>query len=269
MFGKNPKRGPETGDGQTLQVVNIFPTLQGEGPFAGHPAVFIRLGGCNLACSFCDTEFEQFEAMTLDAVLAQVTKLSGCTPSPEITGGDFDLSQGRGLPVAQHTETSPLGEVEKRPSRFSGEGVQRQFIRDLVVITGGEPLRQNIAPLCEALLAAGLRVQIETNGTLWRELPKAAHVVCSPKVTDGRYHTLRPDILARVDALKFIISADDAEYADVGQVGQVGTNIPVYVQPMDSYDHTRNAANLVRAAALAQTHGYRLSLQVHKLLGIA
>ena len=220
MFGDNPKRPPETGDGQVLKVVEIFPTLQGEGPFVGQPSIFVRLGGCNLACGFCDTEFEKFSEMTLDALLVQVEKL---------TAG----------------------------------------IRDLVVITGGEPLRQNIVPLCEALLTQGLRVQIETNGTLWRPLPEEVNIVCSPKVTDGKYHALRPDLLARVDALKFIVSADDVEYRTVGEVGQKGTTIPVYVQPMDAYEPTKNQANLAHAVQLAQTHGYRLSLQTHKLLGIA
>lgn len=220
MFGKNPKRPPENGEGTTLHVVEIFPTLQGEGPFVGQPAVFVRLGGCNLACDFCDTEFEAFDAMALDDILKAVT---------------------------QHADG----------------------IRDLVVITGGEPLRQNIAPLCEALLAKGMRVQIETNGTLWRALPAAVNVVCSPKVTDGKYHPLRPDLLARVDALKFIVSADEDDYHTVGEVGQAGTAIPVYVQPMDEYDPARNAKNMAHALALAQTHGYRLSLQTHKMLGIA
>jgi 7-carboxy-7-deazaguanine synthase len=222
MFGKNPLRPPESGDGSLLQVVNIFPTLQGEGPFVGHPAVFVRLGGCNLACSFCDTEFEAFAPLALSDLLAQLNAL-------------------------------------------------RQPGRDLVVITGGEPLRQNIAPLCEALLAQGWRVQIETNGTLWRPLPDAVSIVCSPKMTAGSYHSLRPDVLARVDALKFIVAAAPGDYHSVGNVGQheSGRAIPVYVQPMDAYDMTLNAANTAHALALAQAHGYRLSLQTHKLLGIA
>jgi 7-carboxy-7-deazaguanine synthase len=220
MFGKNPIRPPEKGDGSTLKVVEIFATLQGEGPFVGQPSVFVRLGGCNLACGFCDTEFEQFEEMDLGSVVGQVTQLGGTT-------------------------------------------------HDLVVITGGEPLRQNIAPLCEALLAEGLRVQIETNGTLWRELPQGVNIVCSPKISDGKYHPIRPDLLARVDALKFIVSADDADYRTVGEVGQAGTTIPVYVQPMDAYDPAKNTANAAHALALAQAHGYRLSMQMHKLWGIA
>ena len=219
MFGNNPIRPPEKGDGSSLKVVEIFYTLQGEGPFAGHPSVFIRLGGCNLACDFCDTEFESFKDMSLEDILQQVIKA------------------GR--------------------------------IADLVVITGGEPFRQPIGPLCEVLVARGMRVQIETNGTLWRELPKDVHIICSPKTTDGTYHPLREDLLERVDALKFIISAHHPLYNTVGDVGQAAHNIPVYVQPMDEQDCALNAENQARALELALEHGYRLSLQTHKLLGIA
>ena len=219
MFGKNPKRPPEAGDGSTLQIVEIFPTLQGEGPYVGQPSVFVRLGGCNLACDFCDTEFEKFEDMALDEVVKT---------------------------IFHHAAQ----------------------VRDLVVITGGEPLRQNIAPLCEKLLAAGMRVQIETNGTVWRELPKAVDIVCSPKMTDGKYHALRPDLLERVSALKFIVAAA-GEYHGIGDVGQRARKIPVYVQPMDEYDPARTQANMKHALELALTKGYRLSLQTHKMLGIA
>lgn len=220
MFGKNPKRPPETGDGTTLQIQEIFPTLQGEGPYAGHPAIFIRLGGCNLACDFCDTEFESFSPVALEEVVCQV--------QAHATAG-----------------------------------------QSLVVITGGEPLRQNIAPLCAALIDKDFTVQIETNGTLWRDLPDAVEVVCSPKNPSGTgYAPLRPDVLARAQALKFIISSTLAGYMQVGDVGQSAHAIPVYVQPMDEYDAGKNAANQAYAAKLAQRHGYRLSLQLHKIIGV-
>lgn len=218
MQGRNPIRPPQKGDGQTLEVKHIFPTL-GEGPNAGTPAVFVRLGGCNLACDFCDTDFENFKSMPLGGILGSVRELAG-----------------------KHIK--------------------------LVVITGGEPFRQNIAPLCEALLAAGFRVQIETNGTLWRELPTEVEIVCSPKTTSGQYAALREDLLPRVTALKFIVSAQHPHYRDVGEVGQSSRGIPVYVQPMDEYDAAKNAANTALALQLAQLRGYRLSLQTHKMLGI-
>ena len=40
---------------QNLDITEIFFTIQGEGPFSGHRAVFIRLAGCNLQCPACDT----------------------------------------------------------------------------------------------------------------------------------------------------------------------------------------------------------------------
>jgi organic radical activating enzyme len=224
MRGKNPIRLPASGDGNILDVKHIFPTLQGEGPFVGHPAVFVRLGGCNLACTFCDTNFEDFRAIPVGGIIEQVAALA-------------------------------KNEEGKR-------------IRNLVVITGGEPLRQNIAPLCEALLAEGFKVQIETNGTLFRPLPAEVDIVCSPKNTGGGYFPIREDLLSRLSALKFLISRFDEKYNHVGDVGQGAYPIPVYVQPMDEYDTKRNAENLTYAAELAQRHGYRLSLQTHKILGI-
>ncbi len=218
MFGDNPIRPPVAGDGHTLEVVQIFATIQGEGPFAGMPAIFIRLGGCNLACDFCDTEFETFTAMALDKIMQQVTELR---------------------------DTQPLA-----------------------VITGGEPLRQNIGPLCERLLGEGMKVQIETNGTLWRDVPEAVHVVCSPKISQGRYHPLREDVLNHADALKFIVSASHPDYGDIADVGQGTHPTPVYIQPMDEYDADKNKANQALAAKLAIRHNATLSLQLHKILGI-
>lgn len=86
MFGENPKLGPDWGEGTSLKVVKIFSTIQGEGPFVGVPAVFVRLGGCNLACNFCDTEFDIFTEMSLTKIMDQIKN----SPSKliVITGGE-------------------------------------------------------------------------------------------------------------------------------------------------------------------------------------
>ncbi len=76
MFGDNPKRPPLKDDGTSLEIKNIFKTIQGEGPLAGVPAIFIRLGGCNLACNFCDTEFEDFTKKSIGQIIAEVNKFS-------------------------------------------------------------------------------------------------------------------------------------------------------------------------------------------------
>ena len=56
-----------------IDVQEIFPTLQGEGPFVGYPSVFIRLGGCNLACDFCDTEFDSYKNFSLEKIIIDVS----------------------------------------------------------------------------------------------------------------------------------------------------------------------------------------------------
>jgi len=221
MFGKNKILKLQHHSGDNLDIVEIFPTLQGEGPYVGHASVFVRLGGCNLACEFCDTQFDEFKTILVDEILEQVEEMS--------------------------------------------KNQQNKRVRNLVVITGGEPLRQPIEKLCQRLIDAGFLVQIETNGTLFRDLPKEVKIICSPKMSNGKYYEIRADLLERIDALKFIISKHDQDY---NLVPDWNCDIPIYVQPMDEYDAVKNKDNVKYASKLAQENDYILSLQMHKILDI-
>lgn len=227
MFGKNPVRGQESGDGRRLWIQEIFYTLQGEGPFSGQPAVFIRTAGCNLRCFWCDTDFESSEWRP-------------------------DLSE-----IAEKIEAN-------RPAHC-----------DLVVVTGGEPMRQNIVPLIEMLLAEGIRVQIETNGTLWLDLPEDERlsIVCSPKTP-----TLSSALVGRIDAFKYVVSHAGLDPEDglpngstqladrPGRLFRPPDGATVYVSPRDERGETE--VNIRAAAQSALKHGYRLSLQTHKIIGL-
>ena len=57
------------------RIVEIFESLQGEGWNTGMPAVFIRLGKCNLACSWCDTDYLKFGMMSLSDILGRLKKI--------------------------------------------------------------------------------------------------------------------------------------------------------------------------------------------------
>lgn len=72
----------------SLEICEIFYSLQGESTRTGLACVFVRLSGCNLSCTWCDTPYAaaQSASMTLYQIVDQVTAF-GC-PMVEITGGE-------------------------------------------------------------------------------------------------------------------------------------------------------------------------------------
>lgn len=229
MFGANPRRAPEPA-GAPLWVQEVFYTLQGEGPFLGRPAVFVRLGGCNLACWFCDTEFES----------------SAWRPEPP------ELLEAVKAAI-------PAG------ARCA-----------LVVVSGGEPLRQAVGPFVALLLAEGFAVQFETNGTLWTPLPDDPRVsfVVSPKT--ARVH---PEVARRAIAYKYVVAAGELDPEDglpltnMQRKGgephrlarpEPGSAARVMVMPLDAQDPEANARHAAAALGTALAHGYDLTLQAHK-----
>lgn len=225
MFGKNPIRKQDLSAPDALRVKEMFYTLQGEGPYAGQVAVFVRLAGCNLQCHFCDTDFESDAfAVTPQDILKTVKDLM------------------------------PAG---------------------LVVLTGGEPMLQNIAPLCELLDANGYLVQIETAGTVWvPDLPEHVTLVCSPKT--GSVHKLVEEHCVH---WKYLIKAGEQSEHDglpnfsTHEAGKEHAlyrpqHGVIYLQPMDEQDAASNQANMNAAVQTCMKFGYRLSLQQHKITGV-
>ena len=92
------KERPAAADVQGgLLVREVFRSFQGEGHHAGRPAVFVRLGGCNLACQFCDTDFLESRSQLLptDRVLDMVRGAANGSRKPIVvlTGGEPLLQQ--------------------------------------------------------------------------------------------------------------------------------------------------------------------------------
>jgi len=87
-----------------MQITEIYKSLQGESTYAGLPCVFVRLTGCNLRCSWCDSEytFHGGRKMSLTQVLDEVSRLSPGRGLVEITGGE---------PMLQEREVIPLMET--------------------------------------------------------------------------------------------------------------------------------------------------------------
>jgi organic radical activating enzyme len=72
----------------TLQLAEIFYSVQGEGTWTGTPAVFVRLAGCNLSCAFCDTDYALRFFAGVAEVVARVRAEGGACPMVVLTGGE-------------------------------------------------------------------------------------------------------------------------------------------------------------------------------------
>jgi len=294
MFGKNEIVGQkwfrekqEVTDGK-LFVTSIFYTLQGEGIFSGQPAVFIRLAKCNLNCSFCDTFFDDGDWLTFKEIFDRIYKI---------------LCEFHNIEYTNIDKTVPEIDVEK---------LGKILENTVLVCTGGEPmLQENLGTFLELYGYAFKATQIESNGMIWQQLPDDTTLIVSPKCSEksGKYLTPNPKVQDRVNAYKFVISADpESPYhtipdwaLDFAQKGGI-----VYVSPMNIYNEeprrskeirmeknyisieerseidevisfwtpgllnqVENQKNHEYAAKYALKNGLRLNLQMHLYLGLA
>jgi 7-carboxy-7-deazaguanine synthase len=192
-------------------VVETFYSVQGEGFWSGHGAFFIRLGGCDVGCSWCDTRHSwEADRHPRRSIAALVTEAIA-VPSPQ------------------------------------------------VIITGGEPLLHDLAPLTEALGRAGRRVHLETSGA--HPFQGNFHwVTFSPKT----FRSPHPSIYAQAQELKVVVATEaDLAWAET-QSALVPQGVPRYLQPEW---RSPQAQDLVYGYVLDHPV-WRISLQTHKILKV-
>ena len=221
-------------------ITEIFKSIQGEGTRAGLPCIFVRLTGCNLRCTWCDTAyaFHGGKKMSVDEVLERVDELAGRR----------DTSQASGASVP------------------------------LVELTGGEPLLQEeIYPLSEKLLAAGYTVMIETSGErpvgrLAKDVIKIVDVKCPDSGEADTFELRNLEELSAADEVKFVLSTRrDYEFAReftaqhrlAQRVRQVLFS-PVFDDPAGKWQglEPRTLVEWILADGLP----VRLGLQLHKFV---
>ena len=195
-----------------IPIVEIFYSLQGEGSRTGQATVFVRVAGCSLACSFCDTDFRVRREMTVDEIVAEVLSY-GCP---------------------------------------------------WVCLTGGEPTLFDLQPLCDALHAHELSLQIETNGQHPRPSWNLDHITVSPKESEGGQ--LAPWYLDHAAEFKVVVdNGGDIERARTYPTPGWPGGPLLYLQPNAL---NPDAVRLCIDAIKADPARFRLSLQTHKLLEI-
>ena len=103
-----------------MRVNEIFYSIQGEGAHSGEAAIFIRLSGCNLKCSFCDTEHQPYQDLTEDEICAEIAKYPACLVV--ITGGEPTLQLTETL-IGKIHELSKTVAIETNGTRPVPRGV--------------------------------------------------------------------------------------------------------------------------------------------------
>lgn len=218
----------------TLAVNEVFgPTIQGEGPSIGHPATFLRLAGCNLACVWCDTPYS-WDYRKYDRIV-EVHKMT--------------------------------------PDQVIGQITDHANPNKLLIVSGGEPMLQQIALTDVLDRIPSWSVHIETAGTIvpLRELTERVNLfVVSPKL----YHSgnsfvkrRRPEPLVALSetgkvAWKFVcqVPSDLSEVDDI--VNGLRLLGPVYIMP-EGYERDVLTDRMRELVGPVIERGWRLTPRLH------
>lgn len=215
-----------------LRVNEMFATIQGEGYWSGTPAVFIRLQGCPVGCPWCDTKHTW--------------------PTSPLKHVDRHVMIAKTLPSPTWADMDPEHVVEF---------CERLFPPRHYVITGGEPAAQDIYQLTVQLGRLG-RVQLETSGTHDVNVSTDTWVTVSPKFDMPGGLDVLPEALHRANEIKMPVTCQ----ADIDRLLPVlteETRRKVALQPVD-LDEAATELCIQQCVK----HGWRLSLQTHKLIGL-
>jgi organic radical activating enzyme len=229
---------PINSDGK-LPLSEMFISVQGEGRFAGTPALFIRLKYCNLGCVWCDTRF---------------------TWDP------------------RKIETGEWLKVEEIVSRATALVDEHLRAHSHIVITGGEPMlhQQQIPSLVNSLRQARFGFfEIETNGMFapTEEMRTAVDWWnCSPKLTNNG---ISPDLNIVPEALKAIAATGKADFKFVVQSGDDVAELERDYLPLlppdriilmpEGVTRERQLALTPWVMEICQSRGFRFSPRLHIL----
>ena len=201
------------------KINEIFWSAQGEGMGSGVSAIFIRLAGCSLRCSYCDTRgaWRGGREMAPVEIAATVAVLQAATPGARL------------------------------------------------VVTGGEPLEQDLQELVKVLRPQHRFLAVETNGLHFQDLPFDWWTV-SPK--DAAAYRVHPRLWQRVSEIKLLVTPA----LDMALLKRFRerSRAPILLQPeWGSRLKYRRAFALFKACAQGGIADVRLGLQLHRVYGIS
>ena len=213
-----------------IKVSEIFTSFQGEGPYIGTPATFLRLYGCNLNCEWCDTDISTYEMLSVDDVA-------------EILITQMEFNNINLLVI-------------------TGGDTQMEFNNiNLLVITGGEPTLQmeEIKRLIKEL-PDDIKIQLETNGSIFEYLPEIEYVI-SPK--EDKEKVFENYYKYENVFFKFVITSKEDIDEVISIKNKYGYDKTIWLQGEFSKDALM--ADLIREN-FPRLENIKLSVQTHKYL---
>ncbi|MBC7721912.1 MAG: 7-carboxy-7-deazaguanine synthase QueE [Pedobacter sp.] len=210
-----------------------FYTIQGEGFYQGSAAYFIRLGGCDVGCVWCDVK-ESWDASKHPQILIEdIVETAVASCQLPVTSNQ--------KPVTNNQQLTIVNSI-------------------LAVVTGGEPLLHNLDALTTELHQKGFRTNIETSGS--SPLSGSWDWIClSPK----KFKAPLPEVVPFANELKVVIfNKHDFIWAEE-YAAQVSPNCKLYLQP--EWDKASSVTPLIIDYIKANPK-WELSLQLHKYINV-
>ena len=221
----------------TLNINEMFETIQGEGAHTGIPSIFVRLQGCPVGCPWCDTKHTWEIKEELIVAPRNI------------------------IDQTEESETYFVADDKSLLSLFKQEG----YVATHVVITGGEPCMYDLRGLTTMLHDNGYTTQIETSGTFEVLCDERTYVTVSPKINMRGGYEVLTSALERANEIKHPIAMQkhidelDLLLSTVSSLeGKQVCLQPISQQP--------RATQLAVETCIARN--WRLSLQTHKYIGI-
>ncbi|ANI31003.1 pyrroloquinoline quinone biosynthesis protein [Yersinia entomophaga] len=219
-------------------INEMFQTLQGEGFFTGVPAIFVRLQGCPVGCSWCDTKHTWEKNV------------------------DREVDVQRILVKTEESDAWGNASEQQLLTLLRQQGYTARH----VVITGGEPCIYDLLPLTTLLEQEGFSCQIETSGTYEVQCSEKTWVTVSPKVNMRGGLKVLEQALTRADEVKHPVGRMRDIEALEALLATLHDNKQriIALQPISQKEE---ATRLCIETCIARN--WRLSMQTHKYLNIA
>jgi 7-carboxy-7-deazaguanine synthase len=218
-------------------VNDCYTCVQGEGVLTGVAMVLLRLHGCAVGCPWCDTK-ETWEH-TPEHEQASITDALGSNPKYTLMSA---------AAIANHIRQNHPGPV-------------------WILLTGGEPAQYPLKPLIDALHSHGYKVALETSGTEVGHLDAGIDWVCvSPKIDMPGGKAVLPAAGSSADEIKHVVGRQgDIDALDVLlAANRLKESVQLCLQPVST---SQKATAL--CLETVQTRGWRLSIQMHKYIGVS